>query len=453
MEKARKYDDFILELREYEPADDTYRAAVLPSPTVGESAAVTLRLKRAEIRSYLDDLDRKRIDEEDLFVLGEGLADRLLPGGEIRHLFVQALRGAGSEGGVRIRLLVRDPGLAQLPWEYTYLQVHAGERSQSHFLVLNPQISLVRHEARPESHRPLGEPLGRPARFVVAMASPADLPALRLDKERVVIDAALRGFSVGGAEVEWEPVMEHATTEALRRRLALGAEIFHFAGHGGFQDDAVDPQTGGLTGRGQLLLEDDSGRTTAPLADGELAALLQQAGVRLAVLGACRSGRRDGVSAWAGVAPALVQHGVSAVVAMQYDVLDDLAISFANMFYTAVSAGLSVDEAMAAGRLGMKGNAGRRDFEWGVPVLYMRSPDGVLFAGGPDAAPVAGNLRMQIRQAVETNAAGGLVIGLRGSGSDIRADVSVRQEVGRNMGTVIGVDLRGGGPPRSDGPD
>ncbi|MDQ3897122.1 MAG: CHAT domain-containing protein [Actinomycetota bacterium] len=455
MALARKYEDFILELREYEPAADTYRIAVLPSPAVGESAAVTVRLNRADVETYLQDLDRKRIDEEDLFLLGEGLADRLLPAGEVRGLFVQALRAAGRDGGVRVRLLVRDPRLAQLPWEYAYLQLHDGERSQSHFLVLNPQVSLVRHEALPEAHPPLGEPLDRPVRFVVATASPTDAPTLRLDKERAVIDAALRAFSVGGAEVEWEPVVEHATPEALRRRLMLGAEVFHFAGHGGFGDQAVDPGTGALIGRGYLVLESDAGGgTSAPFAEGELAAVLQQAGVRLAVLGACRSGRRDGVSAWTGVAPALVQQGVGAVVAMQYDVLDYLAIPFADMFYAAIAAGLSVDEAMAAGRLGMKGKAEPRDFDWGVPVLYMRSPDGVLFPGGRDAAPVADNLRMQIDQVVRTNAAGGVVIGLRGVGAEIRAAVRVRQEVGRNTGTVIGVDLggRGGDASDPDGP-
>ncbi len=451
---ARTYDDFVLELRSYDAAGDTYQVAVLPSSAVGESAAVPVQLRRGELAHLLDDLDRKRIDEEDLFLLGEALADRLLPAGEVRHLFVQALRAAGQDGGVRVRVLLRDPVLAQLPWEYAYLQLHAGERSQTYFLVLNPQVSLVRHEALPVAHPALGR-LGGLVRMVVATASPTGARPLKLDKERAVIDAALRALAAGGADVEWEPVVEHATAQELRRRLLGGADVFHFAGHGGFQDDAVDRRTGALTGSGYLLLEDGpaggAGRGE-PFADEELAGVLQQAGVRLAVLGACGSGRRDGVSAWTGVAPALVRQGVAAVVAMQYDVLDDLALAFMDMFYAALAAGLSVDEAVAAGRLGMKGKAGRRDFDWGVPVLYMRSPDGVLFPSTPAGASFAANLRLQLHQVVETNAAGGVVIGLRGEGAAIRADVSIRQDVDRNDGTVVGIDLGGAGVPSSAPP-
>jgi hypothetical protein len=62
---------------------------------------------------------------------------------------------------------------------------------------------------------------------------------------------------------------------------------------------------------------------------------------------------------------------------------------------------------------------------------------------------------------VETNAAGGVVVGLRGAGAAIRADVSIRQEVDRNEGEVVGIDLGGVGdsappppapPPPPPGP-
>ena len=445
----RHYDDFVLELRDYDAGTDTYTAAVLPSRSVGESSPVPVRLNRPDLAVHLDYLDRKRIDEQDLMVLGEGLTARLLPEGEVRRLFVQALRAAGRDGGVRLRLLLRDPALAQLPWEYAYLQLHPGEKNQNHFLVLNPQVSLVRHEARPEAHPPLTDGDGGPVRFVVAMANPSGTQVLNLDKERAVLDTALAAFGTGGRQVEWEPVVEHATGDALRRRLAVGAEVFHFAGHGGFRDDAVDTKTGGLIGSGYLLLEsDDAQRSAAALPDRDLALLLKQSGARLAFLGACGSGRRDGVSAWSGVAPALVQQGVAAVVAMQYDVYDELALAFVEMFYAALSAGLSVDEAMAAGRLGMKGKAGRRDFDWGVPVLYMRSPDGVLFApASPESESVADNFRAQIEQVVATIAAGGLVIGLRGEPASVQADVRVAQKVDRVEGTLVGVDLRPPAPP------
>ena len=71
--------------------------------------------------------------------------------------------------------------------------------------------------------------------------------------------------------------------------------------------------------------------------------------------------------------------GIPAVVAMQYSVYDDAAIAFARRFYQAISVGLSLDEATAAGRLAILNRGPADDVEWGVPVLYMRSANGVVF--------------------------------------------------------------------------
>jgi hypothetical protein len=46
---------------------------------------------------------------------------------------------------------------------------------------------------------------------------------------------------------------------------------------------------------------------------------------------------------------------VPVVVAIQYEILDLHAIAFSEIFYAALAAGLSVDEAVAAGRLAMLG--------------------------------------------------------------------------------------------------
>jgi tetratricopeptide (TPR) repeat protein len=68
---------------------------------------------------------------------------------------------------------------------------------------------------------------------------------------------------------------------------------------------------------------------------------------------------------------------VPAVVAMQFPITDEAAITFARGFYTALSVGRPVDAAVSYARLAIF--ADDNDVEWATPVLYMRAPDGRIF--------------------------------------------------------------------------
>jgi len=72
---------------------------------------------------------------------------------------------------------------------------------------------------------------------------------------------------------------------------------------------------------------------------------------------------------------------------MQFEICDYAAIVFAAEFYSSLPRGLPVDAAVAEARKAIY--AMPNDMEWGTPVLYMRSPDGILFdldAGGEIAS-------------------------------------------------------------------
>ena len=173
----------------------------------------------------------------------------------------------------------------------------------------------------------------------------------------------------------------------------------------------------------------------------DLAMTLQRAGVRLAVLGACESARRDNISSWTAVAPALVRRGLPAAVAMQYEVLDSNATDFSRMMYTNIAAGLSLDEAVSAGRQAML-SPEADSVEWGVPVLYMRSASGVLFPEIVDKpSAVAEQLQIVINQVIDTVAAGAEVAGVRvehmGNGS-LTVNTKVGIAHGRVTGAVFG---------------
>ena len=115
---------------------------------------------------------------------------------------------------------------------------------------------------------------------------------------------------------------------------------------------------------------------------------LKGKGIRLAVLGACHAGRRDNINAWTGMAPALTYAGIPAVVGMQYTIEDPNAITFSRRFYS--TGGRTADRRGSRRRTARdilyKSDDENRD--WGVPVLYLRAEEGVLF---PRSDPYAGS--------------------------------------------------------------
>lgn len=439
MVKTRDYKDFLIELRDYK--DGSYTVAMPPSAEWGEPDPVRVELKLDAIQTDLDALEAKDIYVEDLIPLGKELLNRLLPAGPIREKFVAAVRQAPLEGGIRLRLLIRDVELQQIPWEYCYLQLTEGEVNRSHFLVLQPKISLVRHPPKEGPLPNLGMSDQGSIRMLAAMANPEapGIPTLKLSKEKRVLEKALGDFSVEGVTLTWQPVIEDVTEEELDAALTTKPDIFHFSGHGQFKDQ---DDWGSL-----LLIKEKADRKPAYLAANALADRLAAAGVRLTVLGACESGRINGKSGWTGVAPALISAGVPAVLAMQYKVLDDMAILFSQAFYLSLAAGLTIDEAVTAGRLAMLHKSSEKGVEWGVPTLYLRATDGVLFPPITQKdSPSAENLKFSIQQVVEANLKGGTVEGIvideiTADGLKVSADIQVVQDVKRNEGTITAVRI------------
>jgi hypothetical protein len=105
--------------------------------------------------------------------------------------------------------------------------------------------------------------------------------------------------------------------------------------------------------------------------------LKDESTLRLAILNACEGARASRSDPFAGAAQSLVLKGIPAVIAMQFEVSDDAAITLAHGFYSALADGFPVDAALAEARKSVfaRGNA----VEWGTPVLYLRSPDGRIF--------------------------------------------------------------------------
>jgi hypothetical protein len=133
---------------------------------------------------------------------------------------------------------------------------------------------------------------------------------------------------------------------------------------------------------------------------------------------------------------------VLAVVAMQYEILDSKAITFAKSFYTTLAAGLTVDEAMSTGRLAVLNESDDKGVEWGVPTLYLRATDGVLFKElAEKESKTANGIRTVVSNVIETVEKGGKVYGIRFKVDPKSGEYIVEDRITTVRGTVIGVQF------------
>lgn len=280
---------------------------------------------------------------------GARLGDALLTG-EVGRAYKDALRQATALGrNLRLRLrLDQAPELDPVPWEYLY------DRQLDRFLALSRQTPIVRLLDALEQPAPVTvEP---PLRVLVLISSPSDLPELAVDREAQLLQATT-GDLVAAGQLELV-LLSQATLGALQRALLEEFHVFHFIGHGGFDQE---------TQEGVLVLEREDG-TAHRVSGSRLGTLLHDArGLQLAVLNACEGARTSGRDAFSGVAQELVRRGLPAVVAMQTEISDRAALVFAHEFYSFLTRGLPIDEVMSEVRKAMA--VSDEAAEWGTAVL------------------------------------------------------------------------------------
>ncbi|MBP8107834.1 MAG: CHAT domain-containing protein [Caldilineaceae bacterium] len=445
--KQRQYIDFKLFLTR-PPDGQGCQIALLPTPEVGETTTpVTILADQFPTETQLRQLANRSITARQLIDLGTRLANCLLPDGIIRKRFSVAYDLAGPEGGVRLRLIIADHSLKQWPWEYIYLKLLDGPDSLAGFLVLNERISVVRHEPLPSPHPKPGKTLAdfSDVRLLVAAASPkvAGLSPLDVKKEVDLVKTAVQGFNLEGVRVTADTLM-NVTRQQLADALLKQPYVFHFAGHGtsviGRDDFNRGPEKQSVS---LILAQDGAADKEDRLGAAELATMLRGSGTRLAVLGACDSGKRNERYPWDDVAGALASAEIPAIIAMQYEVVDEQATAFGRNFYTALGLGLSLDEAVWSGRAAMLQVTSADvnapvDVQWGVPVLYSRLSDGALFPERMAKATAAAEAFLKVFSQTVTGIQAGKMTGVRVD--LIENGVRVVQKVKELTGTVVGIE-------------
>jgi len=365
------YLDFDLLIRRTEGG---YRAQVLSSPAGEATADFTAPFSELELENFLLRVGRPRRgtrrvgspEMEAVRTLGNRLYGVVFSG-DVRDCWRSSLSEAEAQNtGLRLRLRIADaPELNDIPWEYLY------NASLNRFLSLSDHTPLIRYLDLPERVRPLAVD-GR-LEILIMISSPTDYPSLDVESEWSRLSNALAGLVESG-QIRLKRLAE-ASLSVLQRELRSGQyHVLHFIGHGGF-----DPRTQ----YGVLVLRDEAGRGRLVAAEHLGAILHDHRSLRLIVLNACEGSRSSGADPFSGVAQTLVQQGVPAIIAMQFEITDGAAVIFAEEFYAAIADDYPVDAALVEARKAIF--AAGNDIEWGTPVLYLRAPDGKLFSVNREA--------------------------------------------------------------------
>lgn len=360
-----KYLDFDLLL---ERSRDRFKARVINSPAGQAESDFSLPFSEIELENFLLKIGRplrqvRRVESMEIEAakkFGGSLFEAVF-NNEVRACFRSSLDDAERLGmGLRLRLrMTNTPELTDLPWEYLY------NSSLNRFLSLAQETPIIRYLELPERVRSIK--VIPPLSVLVMISSPHDYPKLDVEREWTKLKEVLGPLEQQGL-VALER-QDKATLSALQRMLRQKEfHIFHFIGHGGFDKQSQD---------GVLILEDEEGRGRAVSGQYLGTLLHNHHPLRLVILNACEGGRTSRTDPFAGTAQSLVQQGIPAVIAMQFEISDEAAITFTQEFYPALTDSYPVDAALVEARTAIF--AYGNNVEWGTPVLYMRSPDGQIF--------------------------------------------------------------------------
>jgi hypothetical protein len=281
--------------------------------------------------------------------------------GQVRDLWVAARREVeqGVVDGLRLRLDLQSPHVAALPWESLY------DPDRNTVFATHHKFALVR-VATLYSHVGPNRRAGVQLPLRILIAAPID-PTGVIDSAREISEIRQIASSLREQIVEVHEITGEFTITELRKRIAkLKPTILHFIGHG-------DPNGLWLWPRGRHTLASTH----------SLRSVMENSpSVKLAFLNACLAGRPTRPRPFSGVADQMMQAGVAAVIAMQYQIRDGVAINFAQSLYGELLDGSCpgmIDLAMNLARGDLYTDR-PGDFSYGTPILWLNRAGGCIFS-------------------------------------------------------------------------
>ncbi|WP_185921637.1 CHAT domain-containing protein [Streptomyces sp. WAC06614] len=333
--------------------------ARVPAPFSEDELRIALaQIETALTKSFSALVTRRAsVSERPVRDFGERLAGAVLN----PDIFIQfdrcRSRARSEKRPLRVLVRTSGPNVERIPWEYLV------DPSRQDYLAL--KVPIVRRLRLMNPAPPLS--LTLPLRVLGITARPTDLPALDVERERDSISGILRTKSSENVDVQW---LRSDRWHDLADELRFGSwHVLHCVCHGGFDAER---------GAGYIELTADDG-TARPVYAEDIGSVLEDgAPLRLIVLNACDSAVCGADDVFSSTAAALARVGVPAVVAMQHEITDGAAFTFASSFYERIAEGLPVDRAVTLAREDMKIRLG--SLEWATPVLFLASDETRIFS-------------------------------------------------------------------------
>jgi formylglycine-generating enzyme required for sulfatase activity len=352
---------------------EAYAIEVRSSTTVGEIPPQTFKLpfeiknlpkQRREIRRWIEDANEVRRsggnpDLTEARKFGSMLFESLFIG-EILGALRASRTNLKPSSHLRLNLHL-PPDLVGLPWELIHDPLH------DEFLAIASDLTFVRYTDTPRPFRPLR--VEGPLQVLVVLASPLDAHKLDIERERNNVERVLQPFKESKV-VNLDVITGPDTLNQLRARLRRPVHVLHIVCHGEIDD---------VYGKGVLLFEDNE-RKTDPVSATQLGLYLekQSSSLCLVLLNACKGAVHVDSDPFSSVAASLVRDGIPAVVAMQFDIRDKVAIRLSDIFYNELLAGTPVDQILTEIRRDLLGKF-NESLDWAIPVLFLRTEDAVIF--------------------------------------------------------------------------
>jgi hypothetical protein len=316
-------------------------------------------------------------DDDEMIEFGGQLFDTLFQG-DVRRLYDEARTRQRNRLDIVLTSMI--PWIAEKPWEFAY---DHGRKSflateETHFI--RNVLTNVPADAIVEADGPL--------RILVVSAQPVGFGRLSIDQEVTVIE---RGFKplveAGLVEIK---TLARATPSLIHRHLTNGKyQVVHFIGHGVYDEERDE---------GCLIFVNEDG-SEYPLGERSVREIFRGRGLSLVFLNACESGRGGRADFNKGVAQSLVAHGLPALVANQYSVLDSSATSFAQHFYWSLAQGNTLGQSAREARIAVNYLLHGEPIDWAVPVVYARDANATLCSPPrTDMGPPATGVRASARR-------------------------------------------------------
>lgn len=275
---------------------------------------------------------------------------------------------------LRLRLGLKGTRLPRLPWEV----LHAGDRP----LATGTDVAFSRYDLttglRSQTPTLITTP-NQPLKILMVIAGPSDQETLALKQEARHLQEELSRRSYNGYGQLQLEILEQPGREQLTQALEQGDyQVFHYAGHSNL----------GVAGGALYLVSNKTGLTET-LSGDDLAGLLVNNGVQMAVFNSCRGAYTASEAALENgreqnLVQALVKRRIPAVLAMAERIPDEVALTLTRLFYRNLNQGYPIDLSLSRARQGLISAYGSNQLYWALPVLYLNPKFDGFLTGSPD---------------------------------------------------------------------